>query len=203
MYHPVNITFNQAIDIAREARPELKQAELKVESAIQTLKLAKKSYFPTISFEGQYMRGGKSWNSNYGYNVGGYLNFPTVNGMRIRNVLKEARYLYDKELANAANIQNQIFLEIQNAYLTLEEKKSQMPVAMLQVKQSKENYELSYGRYRVGEASPTELKDAEIMYEEAQLTYYNALYQYNSAKAELEKSIGKNIPEDDSVDFVQ
>lgn len=192
-YQPVKISFNTSVEIAREARPELKLAEIKVESANQTLKLVKKSYFPTLSIEGQYQRGGRNWNSNYGYNFGGYLNFPTVNGMLIRNEIKEARYLYDKELANARNTQNQIYLEIQNAFLKLEEKKNQMPVAMLNVKKSKENYELSYGRYRVGEASPTELKDAQINYQQAQLSYYNALYQYNSAKAELEKSIGKNL----------
>ncbi len=192
-YQPVDVTFNQSIEIAREARPELKLAELKVESANQTLKLVKKSYFPKLSVEGQYQRGGRSWNSNYGYNIGGYLNFPTINGMLIKNEIKEARYLYDKELANAKNTQNQIYLEIQNSFLKLEEKKNQMPVALLNVKQSKENYELSYGRYRVGEASPTELKDAQINYQQAQLSYYNALYQYNSAKAELEKSIGKNL----------
>lgn len=192
-YQPVDITFNQSVEIAREARPELKLAELKVESAKQTMKLVKKSYFPTLSVEGQYQRGGRSWNNNYGYNFGGYLNFPTINGMLIKNEIKEARYLYDKEIANAKNTQNQIYLEIQNAFLKLQEKKNQMPVAMLNVKKSKENYELSYGRYRVGEASPTELKDAQINYQQAQLSYYNALYQYNSAKAELEKSIGKNL----------
>lgn len=192
-YQPVDITFNKSVEIARDARPELKLAELKVESANQTMKLVKKSYFPTLSVEGQYQRGGKSWNSNYGYNIGGYLNFPTINGMLIKNEIKEARYLYDKEIANAKNTQNSIYLEIQNAYLTLEEKKNQMPVAILGVKQAKENYELSYGRYRVGEASPTELKDAQINYQQAQLTYYNALYQYNSSKAALEKAIGKNL----------
>ena len=192
-YQPLNLTFNAAVDIAREARPELRLAEIKVETANQTLKLVKKSYFPTLSVEGQLQLGGKSWTSNHGYNLGGYLNFPTINGMLIRNEIKEARYLYDKELANAQNTQNQIYLEIQNAFLTLEEKKNQMPVALLQVKQAKENYELSYGRYRVGEASPTELKDAQILYQQAQLSYYNALYQYNSAKAALEKAIGKNI----------
>lgn len=192
-YQPVDITFNQSIEIAREARPELKLAELKVESANQTLKLVKKSYFPTLSIEGQLQVGGKSWTSNHGYNLGGYLNFPTVNGMLIKNEIQEARYLYDKEIANAKNTQNQIYLEIQNAYLMLEEKKNQMPVAMLGVKQAKENYELSYGRYRVGEANPTELKDAQINYQQAQLSYYNALYQYNSAKASLEKAIGKNL----------
>lgn len=192
-YQPVDVSFKESVEIAREARPELKLAELKVESANQTLKLVKKSYFPTISIEGQYQRGGKSWNSNYGYNLGGYLNFPTINGMLIKNEIKEARYLYDKEIANAKNTQNSIYLEIQNAYLTLEEKKNQMPVAILGVKQAKENYELSYGRYRVGEASPTELKDAQINYQQAQLTYYNALYQYNSSRAALEKAIGKNL----------
>ena len=192
-YQPVDITFNKSIEIARDARPELKLAELKVESANQTLKLVKKSYFPTLSVEGQLQIGGKSWTNNYGYNLGGYLNFPTINGMLIKNEIQEARYLYDKEIANAKNTQNQIYLEIQNAYLLLEEKKNQMPVAMLGVKQAKENYELSYGRYRVGEANPTELKDAQINYQQAQLNYYNALYQYNSAKASLEKAIGKNL----------
>lgn len=192
-YQPVDITFNKSIEIARDARPELKLAELKVESANQTLKLVKKSYFPTLSVEGQLQIGGKSWTNNYGYNLGGYLNFPTINGMLIKNEIQEARYLYDKEIANAKNTQNQIYLEIQNAYLLLEEKKNQMPVAMLGVKQAKENYELSYGRYRVGEANPTELKDAQINYQQAQLSYYNALYQYNAAKASLEKAIGKNL----------
>jgi len=199
-YQPVDMSFEDAVDIAREARPELKLAEIKVESAKQTLKLVKKSYFPTLSVEGQAQLGGKSWTSNHGYNFGGYLNFPTVNGMLIKNEISEARYLYDKEIANAKNTQNAIYLEIQNAYLMLQEKRNQMPVALLQVKQAKENYELSYGRYRVGEASPTELKDAQIMYQNAQLSYYSALYQYNSAKAQLEKSIGKNInPDDDEI----
>ncbi len=198
-YQPLNLTFNAAVDIAREARPELRLAEIKVETANQTLKLVKKSFYPTLSVEGQLQIGGKNWTSNHGYNLGGYLNFPTVNGMLIRNEIKEARYLYDKELANAQNTQNQIYLEIQNAFLTLEEKKNQMPVALLQVKQAKENYELSYGRYRVGEASPTELKDSQIMYENAQLTYYQALYEYNSAKAGLEKAVGKNIISDEDI----
>lgn len=198
-YKPINLTFEQAIDTARDSRPELKLAEIRVEGTNQTVKLTKKSYFPTISLEGQYQRGGKSWNSNYGYNLGAYLTFPSINAMLIRNEIKEAKYLYDKELANARNTQNAIYLEIQNAYLQLEEKRNQLPVAILQVKQAKENYELSYGRYRVGEASPTELKDAENSYEQAQLTYYTALYEYNSAKALLEKSIGKNIVDDDDI----
>ncbi|MBE7712519.1 MAG: TolC family protein [Cyanobacteria bacterium SIG26] len=202
-FMPINITFDESIAIARESRPELKQAEIKVETANQTLKLAKKSFLPTLSFESQFQRGGKSWDSNYGFNIGGYLTFPTINTMLVKNEIKEARFLYDKELANAINTQNNIYLEIQNAYLTLAEKRNQLPVSIIQVKQAKENYDLSYGRYRVGEGSPTELKDAENTYEQAQLTYYTSLYQYNSAKAELERAIGKNLVSCDNEVFLE
>lgn len=200
-YTPVNISFERAVDIARESRAELKRAEIKVEGAHQTVNLTKKSFLPTISVEGQYQRGGKSWTSNYGFNLGAYLTFPTINGMLIRNEIKEARYYYDRELANARNTQNSIYLEIQNAYLTLDEKRNQLPVAILQVKQAKENYELSFGRYKVGEGSPTELKDSQNTYAQSQLTYYSALYEYNSAKAQLEKAIGKNLSDDDIVEL--
>ena len=202
-YEPVDITLEKAVEIARDSRPDLKLAETKVEAAKQTLKLVKKSYFPTLSVEGQLQIGGKNFTSNYGYNIGGYLNFPTINGALIKNEIKEARYLYDKEIANALDTQNRIFLEIQNAYLTLVEKKNQIPVAILQVKQAKENYELSYGRYRVGEADPIELKEAQTTYQTAQLNYYGALYQYNSAKASLEKAIGKNLvpQEEDDIEL--
>lgn len=200
MFTPFDMTFDELIEVAREARPELRQAELQVETAKQTLKLVKKSYFPTITAEGQYAIGGKHWTSNYGYNYGAYLTFPTINGMLIKNEIKEARYLYDKQLAAAKKIQNDIYLEIRNAYLKLEEKKNSVPVALLQVKQTKENYELSYGRYKVGEASPIELKDAQNLYQTAQLNYYSALYEYNAARAEVEMAIGKNInPDNDEM----
>ena len=192
-FNPVDISFEKSVEIARESRPELKLAEIKVENARQNVQLIKKSFFPTLSIEGQYQRGGKHWTSNDGFNIGGFLIFPGINLALLRNDIKEARYLYDKELANARNTQNSIYLEIQNAYLKLEEKRDQLPVANLQVKQAKENYELSFGRYKVGEASPIELKNAQSTLEDARLTYYNALYEYNSARAQLEKSIGKNI----------
>ena len=196
MFTPFDLTFEELIDIARDARPELRQAEINVETAKQTMKLVKKSYFPTITAEGQYAIGGKHFTSNYGYNFGAYLTFPTINGMLIKNEIEEARYLYDRQLAAAKKLQNDIYLEIRNAYLLLQEKKNSVPVALLQVKQTKENYELSYGRYKVGEASPIELKDAQIIYQTAQLNYYDALYQYNSARAQVEKAIGKNINPD-------
>jgi len=123
--------------------------------------------------------------------------------MMTKNLIKEDRALYDSELSSAQLTKNNVYLEIQSAYLSLYEKKNQIPVALLQVKQAKENYELSAGRYKVGVGNPTELKDAQNTYQSAQLSYYKSLFEYNSAKAQLEKAIGKNIisNEDDHIDF--
>lgn len=192
-FDPCDINLDKAIMITQESRPEFQLANVRVEQAKQNVKLVKKSYFPQLTVEGQYQIGGKHPSSNTGYNFGGYLNFPTINGMLIKNEIKEARSLYSKEQATAINTKNDIYLEVQNAYYTLDEKKSKIPVAYLGLKQAKENYDLSSGRYRVGVGDPIELKDAQVQYENAQLTYYRTMYEYNTAKANLEKSIGRNI----------
>lgn len=192
-YNPCDISLTEAIDIARESRPEFQLAEIKVEEARQNVKLVKKSYFPTLTVEGQYQIGGRTFTSNYGYNVGGYLNFPTINGMLIKNEIKEAKALHSREQAYASNTKNNIYFEIQQAFYSMLERKNSIPVAFLGLKQAKENYELSYGRYKVGVGNPIELKEAQVQYQDAMLKYYNSLYQYNTSRAELEKFIGRNV----------
>jgi len=192
-YSPCDITLAEAIDIAIESRPDLKIAKLRVESARQTLQLTKKSYYPQITAQGNIAVGGRNPASNWGYTWGGYLDFPVVNIMDINNKIKEARANYSKQMATSTKAEQDIELEIQTAYYNLIEKQNQIPVSFLGMKQAKENYDISFGRYRVGEGSPIELKDSQITYMNSQLSYYNALYQYNSAKANLEKAIGKNL----------
>jgi len=192
-YDALDMTLNGAVDIARESRPEYKMAELRVESALQTLKLARKSWAPQITVEGQYQIGGRTFTNNYGYNFGAYLNFPTFNAFLLKNALKEAKALHSKQIAEAMNTKNNLYLDIQQAFYNFNEKRSQIPVATLGIKQAKENYDLSFGRYKVGVGSPTELKESQVAYRNAMLSYYDSLYQYNSAVAYLEKAVGKNL----------
>lgn len=192
-YAPCDITLEDAMLIAEESRPDLKIAKLSVESARQTVKLTKKSYFPKLTAQGNVAVGGRQPTSNWGYAWGGYLDFPVVNIMNINQQIKEQKANYSKQMATSERTEQSIALEIQTAYYTLVERQNQLPVAFLGMKQAKENYDISFGRYKVGEGSPIELKDAQIAYLDAQLSYYNALYQFNSAKANLEKAIGKNL----------
>ncbi|MBR6126307.1 TolC family protein [bacterium] len=194
-FNACDISLEKAIEIAQKSRPEFKLAEVKVEQARQNVKLVQKSYFPQFTIEGQYQVGGKHPTSNTGYNFGGYLNFPTINGMLIKNEIREARSLYSRQQALAKSTKNNIYLEVQQAFYTLDEKKKQIPVAKLGMKHAKENYELSCGRYAAGVGNPVELRDAQVQYSDAQLSYLRMIYEYNTAKSELEKAMGRNLTE--------
>jgi len=192
-YNPCDITLDEAVGIAKESRPDFKLADVKVETQRQNVQLTKKAWLPKLELQGDYSVGGKSFADNYGYTIGGFLNFPTINGMLINNQIKEAKAVQSKEVAIAQGTKNDIYLEIQNAYYGLVEKKNKIPVASLQVKQAKENYDLSFGRYKVGVGDPVELKDAQTQYSNARLQYNSTLFEYNLARANMEKAIGKNI----------
>ncbi len=116
--------------------------------------------------------------------------------MELKYRLREASVLYCREQSNEKITRNNVYYEVQNAYYTLDEKKNKLPVAYLGMKQAKQNYELSSGRYKVGVGDPIELNDAQVQYKNAQLVYYQTLYELNSAHAKLEKTIGRNIVQD-------
>ena len=192
-YEFCDINLEKSINLAEKSRPEFQLADIKIEQAKQNIKLVKKSWYPQFTTQNQVEVGGRHPDSNYGYTLGAYINFPNINGMMIKHQIREARSLYSKEQANAINTKNNIYLEVQNAFYTLDEKKNKIPVAYLSMKQAKENYELSSGRYKVGVGDAVERKEAQVQYENAQLTYYQTMYEYNSARANLEKSIGRNL----------
>ena len=66
-----------------------------------------------------------------------------------------------------------------------------MPLLGTKVKQALENYKLADGRYSVGLGDFIEVQNAIVNYNNAQLSYIEAIYNYNLAKSNLEKSIAK------------
>ena len=194
-YSPCDISIEKAVEICEKSRTEFELADIKVKQAKQNLKLVQKNWFPQFIAQGQFEVGGRHPDSNYGYTFGAYINFPTVNGMLLKYQLREANILYSKSQSDAVLTKNNIYYEVQNSFYSFDEKKNKIPVAYISIKQAKENYALSLGRYEAGVGNPTELNDAQISYNNAQLTYYKTLYEYNSSLAALEKSVGRNLVE--------
>lgn len=202
-YEPVSITMKEAVEIANESRPDLRGAMLNVDSANQYVKLSWKTFFPSLEFQASYSRGGISdWTDKDWYNYGGFLTFPTVNPVKIRNEIKEAKAAYTQMQFDTKSQINDIYFEIQSVYTKLKDAKARIPVAKVAMDKAAENYELASGRYKVGYGDAIELKDAAVSLSDAKLNYYKTIFEYNSARANLEKAIGQTLKAD-SVEIVK
>ena len=82
-----------------------------------------------------------------------------------------------------------IYFEVQNLYINMVQLEKQIPLLAVKVKQTLENFELADGRYAVGLGDYIELQDAKVNYNNAQVSYVQTVYNYNVARANLEKAI--------------
>lgn len=197
-FEDIKLSIQEAVEIANKERPKLKMALTKVKIADEYVKLSKKTFLPRIEVQGNFSAGQREdLDSKNWYNIGGFLTFPTVNPVLIKNQIDEAKFAYEQqEYSTRAEI-NDIYYEIQQTYAKLLEKKERVPVAKKGVQKAYENYQIARGRYRVGLSDPIELKSAQLDLLNARLAYLETLYQYNNAKSVLEKSIGQTLRGED------
>ena len=73
----------------------------------------------------------------------------------------------------------------------------QIPLNEVKVKQTLENLELADGRYEVGLGDFIEVQDAKVNYNNAQSSYVQAVYNYNVARATLEREIA--LPQEETL----
>ena len=197
-YEPVTISMKECIEIANQSRPDLKGAMLNVEMANQAVKLSYKTVFPKLEFQANWATGGiDDWTDKTWYNAGGFLIFPTVNPVLLRNQVKEAKAQYEQMKYETKSQLNDIYFDIQNVYTRVKDAKARIPVARAAMDRARENYELTSGRYKVGYGNVIELKDSQTALSSAKLAYYKTIYEYNSARASLERAIGQTIKSDE------
>jgi len=197
-YEPVTISMRECIEIANQSRPDLKGAMLNVDMADQAVKLSWKTMMPKLEFQANWGTGGiNNWTDKTWYNAGGFLTFPTVNPLLLRNQVKEAKAQYEAMQYETKAQLNDIYYDIQSVYTRLKDAKARIPVAQIAMDRARENYELTSGRYKVGYGNVIELKDAQVALSDAKKTYFQTIYEYNSARANLERAIGQTLKSDE------
>lgn len=193
-YQATDITMKQAIEIANKARPDLKTALYQIQRAEQNVKLYKKSYMPSLSVGANLSMGGRhNFVDNTWYDFGGYFSFPVINPVLITSQIKQAKAELEQQKFDTKNSVNNIYYEIQSAFVRVTDTSQRIVASKLAVQEARESYELSQGRYKAGVCDAIELKEAQISYENAKLAYISNVYEYNSAKATLERAIGQSL----------
>ncbi|MBQ8459001.1 TolC family protein [bacterium] len=179
-------TFEECIDIAYKNRADLKAFNSTLDAVKENLLYVKRNYYPEISATAGY--GFRDTNSTNSFNVG--VNLSTgVNVMNQKAKVDAAKYQVDIAENSLNQLNQDIFFEVQNAYINMVELEKQIPLLEVKVRQTYENYELAEGRYYVGLGDYIQLQDAKVNYNTAQRSYIEAIYKYNVARAKLESVI--------------
>ena len=185
-----DVSFEGALEKAFENRPDLKSTITKEEAANESIKLAKKDYLPVLSGGASYGIGGREFPLDNGWSVGASVTLPVFNGFLTQKQIDEARANLNVVKSSIEILKQNIYLQVKQAYINLTEAEKRIPVTEMSVNQAKEYFDLANGRYNVGVGNSIELQDAEINYNNAQLSYVQALYDYNVARSNLEKAMG-------------
>jgi outer membrane protein len=184
------ITLEDALSKAYQNRPDLQSIVLKRQAAERSIDLAKTGYYPVLNGNAGYTWSGEEFPLDHGWNIGATVSFPLFSGFLTKYQVEEAKANLNVIKANEELLKQTIFLEVQEAYLTLRSAEDAIPTAKLRVEQAQENLEIANGRYAAGVGNPLEVTDAEVGLANARTSYIQALYVDKVAQASIEKAMG-------------
>jgi outer membrane protein len=190
-FQRVTIDLEEVTRKAYERRPDLKAIGVKKRSLEQSIELARKGYYPSLTGSASYGWGASSFPLDQGWSFGAQLNVPLFSGFLTKYQVEEARANLDVLAANEALLRQNIYQDVKQAWLNLQEAADRIVTAELTVRQAIENLDLANGRYASGVGSPIEVTDALVSVSNAKLAHISALSDYRLAQASLEKAAGE------------
>lgn len=189
-FKPLIFPVNDAIEKAYENRPDLKSLLMVERAQQESLKAIKRSYFPELSANAGYNYRKNSDVSNTGFNVGISLDMPVLNFMDIKYSVAQGKSYLEMAQENIELSKKNIYFEVKNNYVNMVVLQRKIPLMAQKVQQTLENFELADGRYTVGLGNFIELQQAQTNYNNAQLALVQAVFDYNVAKEQFQKSMG-------------
>jgi len=189
-YQKYALSFDDALARAYQTRPDLRSQAARRQAAQSAISLARSNFFPILSGTAGYDYAGNAFPLSRGWNLGLTLSFPIFSGFLTTYQVEEARANLSVQTADEDILRQSIYVDVQQAYLSLAEAEDLIPVAELGVKQAQENLDIANGQYAEGLGNPVTVSDAEVSLVTAQVSYYGALYEFKIAQASLEKAMG-------------
>ncbi|HJX34328.1 MAG TPA: TolC family protein [Desulfatiglandales bacterium] len=190
--------FDNCLQKALKARPEIKALDLTDAQIDQQINLAKSKYYPEVAFTYNYTKAGDTPNvsgSNFQLpnqwqaNVG--LSWTFWDWYKTKNSVNQTES-QKRQLSQTRNsIEDGIKLQLKQAILNINEAEEKIPTAQKAVDQAEENLRVSEERYKAQVTTSTEVLDAQTLLSQARMNYYNALYDHNLARAGLLRAIGE------------
>jgi len=192
---PWNVILPDAIQQALERRTEL--TDLREQVVLQNLNIvnAKSGYKPTIQAFAGYNWQNSGFSTDVadeinGWNAGGQLTWAIFDGALTIGKVQQAKALYKKSQTELEDRSRQIELDVRTAYSDFLEAKEVLDSQTKVQEQAEEALREANARFDAGTGTQLDVLDAETSLTQARTTQVQALHDYATARARLERSIG-------------
>ena len=195
---PWNMILPDAIQQALERRTELQ--DLREQVVLQNLNIvnAKSGYKPTVQAFAGYNWQNSSFSTDVadeinGWNVGGQLTWALFDGGLTIGKVQQSKALYKKSQTELEDRSRQIELDVRTAYSDFLEAKEVLDSQTKVQEQAEEALREANARFDAGTGTQLDVLDAETSLTQARTTQVQALHDYATARARLERAIGAEL----------
>jgi outer membrane protein len=188
---PLPGTLPGLLERAAAQRPEVGLAQQEVAAAQAGREAARGDFLPRVFVRAVAGRtDGQSVVTGWQEGAGLHLEAPLYSGGLHRGELHAAEADVEDAVANAQSILDAISLQVNLAYRGAVAAQETIELARTAVEQAEENLRLVRVRYRNGNATPTDIVDAEAAATRSQQRFVSAGYSYLAALARLDYAVG-------------
>ena len=187
----------EVYDQARIHRADLQTLDLQQQQADQQIRIAAALMKPSVNLTAQYVIQTQTNKLNY-FNayypstpfVGAQLTVPVFNGNSNKAKVKQAKIEKDQTLIRSRQAYEELRTEVKKAVANVRETSARIQTNANVQETARLSYEITQYRYAKAVASRLELTDSELAYTTAQSNYLEAVYDYLSARIEIERTMG-------------
>jgi len=192
-YVPFTMSMEDSVVYAKAHSPELEKYRLAIQSAEQSVVVAKADNKPTVS-----LTSGVGWSdASIGENsedtyVGLTTSWNLFDSQVTKSKVKKAKSAVDTTRLELDAQEDAVELAAKEYYLNMKEAEKRRDTTQLAISKAKEDYSIAAAKYRVGEGVILDIIDAQLALTTAQNNDIEAQYAYADYKAKLENVMGMN-----------
>lgn len=192
-YNKYDLNLTNCTAYALNNRPDAAAADYAVKQAESNVRAAKAALRPKVN---AVATGGRNGNKPFSDNLtdswtaGISASWNIFDGGLTEAQVNEADAAVTKAKEQAAATHETVQLDVRSAYLSLLAAEKNIATTKLAITSAEEDYRIAQVRYAAGVGTNLDVMDASDKLTQAKMNYYSALYEYNTAKASLDKAMG-------------
>ncbi|MDT8903779.1 TolC family protein [Anaeroselena agilis] len=191
-YEQSKLTLADGINFAMQYRPDVLQADYALKGAQETVKVARSGFLPTVTLSGANNWTDSKFPGSKNRNWSVYLttSLTLFDTNLTLSKVKEAEAGVVKANEQYRQTKDSVSLEVRQAYLSMKESEKRIETSQVAVAKADEDFKIAQVRYNAGVGTNLDVIDAELALAQAKTNYIQALYDYNTSKAKLDKAMG-------------